>query len=131
MSKRCGGGRKPTKSWTLRVRSGTRWKVGCFALVGHGNPVLNNPVPPDCKTILTIDPNNRDALHLSRALPPRISARGEAEKNEAIAKLKQLGNSLLGMVGLSTDNFQMIKDEATGGYSLKFSQGGAAAGAGS
>jgi len=87
----------------------------------------------DCKTILSMDPTNRDALRLSRTLPVRISARAEAEKNEAIGKLKQLGNSLLGMVGLSTDNFQMIKDEATGGYSLKFTQGGGAgtAGAGS
>jgi hypothetical protein len=36
----------------------------------------------------------------------------------------QLGNGLLKTFGLSTDNFSMVKDEKTGGYSVNFSPGG-------
>lgn len=39
-------------------------------------------------------------------------------------KLKGLGDGILKPFGLSTDNFKMVKDEATGGYSVNFSQGG-------
>jgi hypothetical protein len=58
-----------------------------------------------------------------RVLPPRAKAAQEKETAEMWSKLKDLGNGLLKPFGLSTDNFKMVKDEASGGYSMNF-QGG-------
>ncbi|KAH7324984.1 hypothetical protein B0I35DRAFT_173121 [Stachybotrys elegans] len=59
-----------------------------------------------------------------RDLPPRTKAAQEAEMSEMWGKLRQLGDGILKPFGLSTNNFQMVKDEATGGYSMNFKQGG-------
>lgn len=56
-------------------------------------------------------------------LPARINAAKEKEMGDMMGKLKELGNGILKPFGLSTDNFQMTKDEATGGYSMSFNQG--------
>lgn len=58
------------------------------------------------------------------ALPPRTKAAQEAETAEMWGKLRQLGDGILKPFGLSTQNFQMVQDEKTGGYSVNFSQGG-------
>lgn len=58
-----------------------------------------------------------------RVLPPRAKAAQEKETAEMWAKLKDLGNGILKPFGLSTENFNMIKDEKTGGYSMNFSGG--------
>ncbi|KAF9881509.1 tetratricopeptide repeat protein 1 [Colletotrichum karsti] len=58
-----------------------------------------------------------------RVLPPRTKAAQEKETAEMWGKLKDLGNGILKPFGLSTDNFQMVKDEASGGYSMNFTQG--------
>ena len=55
-------------------------------------------------------------------LPPRIAVAKEAEMGEMMDKLKELGNGILKPFGLSTDNFKMVKDEKTGGYSMNFEQ---------
>jgi len=57
-----------------------------------------------------------------RDLPARIKAAQEKEMSEMWGKLKDLGNGLLKPFGLSTENFNMVKDENTGGYSMNFSQ---------
>ncbi|TGJ83631.1 hypothetical protein E0Z10_g5131 [Xylaria hypoxylon] len=57
-----------------------------------------------------------------RTLPPRAKAAQEKEMGEMWGKLKDLGNGILNPFGLSTDNFQMVKDEKTGGYSMNFNQ---------
>ncbi|KEY66665.1 hypothetical protein S7711_01956 [Stachybotrys chartarum IBT 7711] len=59
-----------------------------------------------------------------RDLPPRTKAAQEAEMGEMWGKLRQLGDGILKPFGLSTNNFQMVKDENTGGYSMNFKQGG-------
>jgi len=74
-----------------------------------------------------------------RILPPKVKAAQEKETQEMWGKLKdvscasvpavvswllirrpQLGNGILKPFGLSTDNFQMAKDDKTGGYSMSF-----------
>ena len=37
-----------------------------------------------------------------------------------IGKLKEVGNKVLGKFGMSLDNFKMVQDPATGGYSIKY-----------
>ena len=50
-------------------------------------------------------------------------AKLEAQKEEMMGKLKDLGNSILGNFGMSLDNFKTVKDPATGSYSISFDQG--------
>jgi hypothetical protein len=57
-----------------------------------------------------------------RVLPPLVKQAQEKEMGEMWGKLKDLGNGLLKPFGLSTNNFQMVKDEKTGGYSMNFNQ---------
>ena len=58
-----------------------------------------------------------------RILPGLAKADQEKETAEALSKLKDLGNMLLKPLGISTDNFKMVKDEKTGGYSMSFEGG--------
>ncbi|KAK1831839.1 hypothetical protein QBC39DRAFT_350282 [Podospora conica] len=62
-----------------------------------------------------------------RVLPPKAKAAQEKEMSEMWGKLKDLGNGLLKPFGLSTENFKMVKDENSGGYSMNF-EGGAGGG---
>jgi len=57
-----------------------------------------------------------------RRLPPLIEQRKEKEKDEMMGNLKNLGNTILGKFGLSTDNFKMQQDPVTGSYNVNFVQ---------
>ncbi|KAL3602463.1 hypothetical protein FPOAC2_06773 [Fusarium poae] len=83
----------------------------------------------DCKT-LAAKPESLAPADLRvvqkqlRELPPKVKAAQEKEMGEMWGKLKDLGNGILKPFGLSTNNFQMVKDENTGGYSMNFQPGG-------
>ncbi|KAI9848771.1 MAG: hypothetical protein M1838_000381 [Thelocarpon superellum] len=59
-----------------------------------------------------------------RSLPSRMEQAKGKEVAEMMSKLKELGNGILKPFGLSTDNFNLKKDEGSGGYSMEFNQGG-------
>jgi len=58
-----------------------------------------------------------------QVLPPRLEEAKHREMEEMMGKLKDLGNGILKPFGLSTTNFNFIKDKNTGGYSMQFNQG--------
>ncbi|KAK4985717.1 hypothetical protein LTR66_008085 [Elasticomyces elasticus] len=75
-------------------------------------------------TTLPLGPMDRKTVDTAlRDLPPRLEDAKQKDVAEMMGKLKGLGNSLLKPFGLSTENFQFIKDEKTGGYSMNFNQG--------
>jgi len=57
-----------------------------------------------------------------RTIPQKLEESKQKEMGEMMGKLKQLGNGILKPFGLSADNFNMVKDEKTGGYNLSFQQ---------
>jgi tetratricopeptide (TPR) repeat protein len=66
--------------------------------------------------------DRRQVLESAQKLEPKLAAAKEKEMAEMMDKLKGLGNSILKPFGLSTNNFQFVKDEKTGGYSMNFNQ---------
>ena len=67
--------------------------------------------------------DRRQVVESVQKLTPRLEEAKTREMAEMMGKLKGLGNSVLKPFGLSTDNFQFVKDEKTGGYSMNFDQG--------
>ncbi|KXT09297.1 hypothetical protein AC579_2851 [Pseudocercospora musae] len=66
--------------------------------------------------------DRRNITESAQKLAPRLNEAKEKEMAEMMGKLKGLGNSILKPFGLSTENFQFVKDEHTGGYSMNFEQ---------
>ncbi|ORE10068.1 hypothetical protein BCV72DRAFT_247755 [Rhizopus microsporus var. microsporus] len=63
----------------------------------------------------------KECERAEKELPTKINLQMEKEKEEMLNKLKDVGNTLLGKFGLSTDNFQFTKDPSgSGGYSVNF-----------
>ncbi|KAL7714214.1 Uncharacterized protein QTN25_008282 [Entamoeba marina] len=51
-----------------------------------------------------------------------LTPQQQEEMQEMLGKMKDVGNTVLGYFGLSTDNFQVNKDDSSGGYSIQFVQ---------
>ncbi|KAG8993900.1 hypothetical protein FRB90_000570 [Tulasnella sp. 427] len=65
------------------------------------------------------DPLRPPCARAVRNLPARIEVQKKKETDEMLGKLKDLGNSVLGKFGLSTNNFQFTPN-GQGGYSMNF-----------
>ena len=76
----------------------------------------------DYKRLLELQPGMPEAARAVPRLERAIAARDEQLKEEMMGKLKDLGNSILGNFGLSTDNFQFKQDPSTGGYNINYVQ---------
>ena len=77
----------------------------------------------DVERAAELEPGSRtQALASAERLRPLVEAKREEMRAEMMAKLKSLGNSILGNFGLSTDNFKAEKDDATGSYNIQFVQ---------
>ncbi|KAG9289824.1 hypothetical protein G9A89_015404 [Geosiphon pyriformis] len=110
----------PKYTKVLLRRAQANEKIGSYAALISAQEdykeLLESPdhqeklTPVNCKNI-------RNSL---TRLPRQISEAQEHEKNEMLGKLKDLGNTILGKFGLSTDNFNMVKNDETGGYNVQF-----------
>nr|XP_015204828.1 PREDICTED: tetratricopeptide repeat protein 1 isoform X2 [Lepisosteus oculatus] len=76
----------------------------------------------DYKAVLEKDPTVHQAREACMRLPEQITERNEKLKEEMMGKLKDLGNLFLRPFGLSTENFQVQQDPASGSYSINFVQ---------
>lgn len=71
----------------------------------------------------TLPPQDKKVVQQALTdLPSRINQAKDKEMGDMLGKLKEVGNGLLKPFGLSTDMFNMVKDEKTGGYSMNINQ---------
>jgi len=76
----------------------------------------------DAKEALRLEPDSKEAKAAVPRLEKASEAKLEAQKEEMLGKLKDLGNSVLGRFGMSLDNFKAEKDPSTGSYNISFQQ---------
>jgi len=77
----------------------------------------------DYNTLIEIVPPSqplyRDASSVLQSLEPRIEFARKRDTDKMLGQLKDVGNSVLGWFGMSTDNFKMTPN-GEGGYSMSF-----------
>lgn len=73
----------------------------------------------DAKKVLELDPSFPKISATVKRLEVECDDRMTKMKDEALGKLKSLGNSILGNFGMSLDNFNMKQDAATGSWNIR------------
>lgn len=105
----------------LMRRAKAKAEVGTWANLQGADEDYRTLLSPTMQGFLS-PTDLRSVKEASKVLTPRLNEAKEREMGEMMDKLKGLGNSVLGMFGMSTDNFQFVKDEKSGGYSMNFNQ---------
>lgn len=77
----------------------------------------------DAKRCLELDPTNAVAAEAVPRLTRLAEEKMNKMKDEALGKLKELGNTILGNFGMSMDNFKMVQDPVTGSWSVSMNNG--------
>lgn len=72
----------------------------------------------DAKKIQELDPSWPKISFAVERLEKENAIKMEKMKDEALGKLKDIGNSILGNFGMSLDNFKFKQDPATGSWSI-------------
>lgn len=72
----------------------------------------------DAKAIKEFDPSYPNINSIVNKLQIKHDEKMNKLKDEALGKLKDLGNTILGNFGMSLDNFKMKQDPATGSWSI-------------
>ena len=93
-------------------------KRTCLSKVSYADYKMLSSIP-------NLAPSDKKTVDKAlQELPSRLETAKQKEMSEMMGKLKDLGNGILKPFGLSTDNFNFIKDEKSGGYNMQFQQGG-------
>lgn len=79
----------------------------------------------DLESLQESDFNDKRVAVLLRTCTASLEKQREAQKEEMLGKLKDLGNSILGNFGMSLDQFQAVQDPNTGSYSIQTKNQGA------
>lgn len=72
----------------------------------------------DAKKIREVDPTYPKIGSTVDKLQAKYDEKMNKLKDEALGKLKDLGNTILGNFGMSLDNFKMKQDPNTGSWSV-------------
>ena len=72
----------------------------------------------DARKVKELDSCYPSIDNLIRRLDEAHRKRTDKLKEEALEKLKDVGNSILGNFGMSLDNFQVQQDPHTGSYNI-------------
>jgi len=105
----------------LMRRAKAKTEVGGWASLQGADEDYKTLLSPAMLPILS-PTDRRQIVEAAQRLGPKLNEAKDNEMAEMMGKLKGLGNSILKPFGMSTENFQFVKDEKTGGYSMNFQQ---------